>query len=88
MKRDELENKLDSAYEYANQHLKSHAGKMLDKHSDRLMQERLAKYYEENANQISRLITTLTNDNIEEINKELEELLKPRIDQTKLKPFD
>jgi len=80
MKRDELENKLDSAYKSANEHMRSHAGKMLDKHSDRMMQVRLAKYYEENANQISRLIIQLTNDNIEEINQALDELLKRQID--------
>lgn len=84
MKRDELENKLDTTRENAYERLVYHTGKMYDKHSDRLMHEGLVKYYETNAKQILLLIHQLTNDNIDEIEKELEELLKPRFAQNKL----
>jgi hypothetical protein len=82
MKRAELENKLTNAYDYANEQFKTHSGKLYDKHSNRIMHEELAKYYETNAKQISLLILQVTNDNIEEISKELDEIKKFIIDQT------
>lgn len=84
MNRDELENKLYVAYMHANEQFRTHTSKMHDKHSDRLMHDGLAKYYETNSKQISLLINQVTDDNIEEINEKLEEIQKPRIDQTML----
>jgi len=80
MKKVELENDLRNGYDYNVQKINNHLAKKQDAKNNivRATQEEMITFHEWNKTQIMLLINRLTDDNVDKINQEFENLKAPK----------